>query len=160
MDVFRRAPPRGGCGRRAAVDFVVCFGWGGFFRVFFLDFFFFERTRPAASMRPQIPSQPKRRRLAVCCSQRNGCSGVDFVYIKRGQVTELDKGSEMTDTSDISRSSSIDIDGDFLCRIVVECSGDPKPSQRLTQTNNIALLCASAELCHTSSEFGWTVFGR
>ena len=30
-----------GRGRRAAVDFVVCFGWGGFFsRVFFFDFFF------------------------------------------------------------------------------------------------------------------------
>ena len=36
-------------GRRAAVDFVVCFGWGEFFRGFF---FFFERTRPAESMRP------------------------------------------------------------------------------------------------------------
>ena len=45
--------PRVGRGRQAAVDFVVCFGWGGFFfRVFFFPFFFFERTRPAASMRP------------------------------------------------------------------------------------------------------------
>ena len=36
---------------RAAVDFVVSFGWGGFFRVFFFSiFFFFELTRPAASM--------------------------------------------------------------------------------------------------------------
>ena len=51
-DVFRRAPSRGGRGRRAAVDFVVCFGWGGFFKVFFQFFFFLERTRPAASMRP------------------------------------------------------------------------------------------------------------
>ena len=46
-DVFRSTPSRNGHGRRAAVDFVVCFGWGGFFRVFF-----FKRTRPAASMRP------------------------------------------------------------------------------------------------------------
>ena len=29
----------------------MCFGWGGFFRVF-LRLFFFERPRPAASMRP------------------------------------------------------------------------------------------------------------
>ena len=29
-----------GRGRRAAVDFVVCFGCGGFFRVFFFDFSF------------------------------------------------------------------------------------------------------------------------
>ena len=51
-DVFRRTPSRGVRGRRAAVDFVVCFGRGEFFRVFFFDFFFFERTRPAANMRP------------------------------------------------------------------------------------------------------------
>ena len=39
-DVFHRTPPRVGRGRRAAVDFVVCFGCGGFFRVSFLfDFF-------------------------------------------------------------------------------------------------------------------------
>ena len=50
--LFHRTPSRGGRGRGVAVDFVVCFGWGGFFRVFFFDFFFFERTRPAASMRP------------------------------------------------------------------------------------------------------------
>ena len=30
-DMFRRVPSRGGRGPRAAVDFVVCFGWGGFF---------------------------------------------------------------------------------------------------------------------------------
>ena len=50
-DVFRRAPSRGGRGRRAAVDSVVCFGWGGFFCLdFFSICFFFKRTRPAASM--------------------------------------------------------------------------------------------------------------
>ena len=31
---------------REAVDFVVRFGWGGFFRVFCSFFFPFERTRP------------------------------------------------------------------------------------------------------------------
>ena len=51
-DVFRRAPSRGGRGRRAAVDIVVCFGRGGFFSVFFSVLFFFERTRPTTSMRP------------------------------------------------------------------------------------------------------------
>ena len=29
--MFRRAPSRGGRGGGAAVDFVTCFGWGGFF---------------------------------------------------------------------------------------------------------------------------------
>ena len=37
--VFRCLPSRGGPGCRAAVDIVVCFGWGGFFRVFFPFFF-------------------------------------------------------------------------------------------------------------------------
>ena len=39
-DVFPRMPSQVGRGRRAAADFVVCFGWGGFFPVFFLFFFF------------------------------------------------------------------------------------------------------------------------
>ena len=34
-DVFRRAPSRVGRGGRAAVDFVVCFGLGGFLSDFF-----------------------------------------------------------------------------------------------------------------------------
>ena len=46
-DVFRRAPSRGGRGRRVAVDVVVCFGRGGFFRVFNF-FFFFLRTHTAS----------------------------------------------------------------------------------------------------------------
>ena len=33
-DVVFRALSRGGCGRWADVGFVVCFWWGGFFRVF------------------------------------------------------------------------------------------------------------------------------
>ena len=41
---FRRTPSRGGGGRRAAVDFVVCFGWADFFR-FFLRFFSFVFLR-------------------------------------------------------------------------------------------------------------------
>ena len=34
---FHRGLSRGGRGRRAAVDFVVCFGWGEFFLDFFLS---------------------------------------------------------------------------------------------------------------------------
>ena len=34
-------------GHRAAVDFVVCFGWDGFFRFFCFDFFRFLRTHTA-----------------------------------------------------------------------------------------------------------------
>ena len=49
-DVFRRTPSRDGCGYRVAVDFVVSLGSAGFWEVF--SFFFFERTRPAASMGP------------------------------------------------------------------------------------------------------------
>ena len=49
-DVFRRTPPRGGRGRRS------CCGFRGVFWVrrdfVFFRFFFFERARPAASMRP------------------------------------------------------------------------------------------------------------
>ena len=57
-DVFPHMPSRVGRGRRAAVDFVACFRWGGIFSFFFffLLFFFFERTRPTASMRPPLAS--------------------------------------------------------------------------------------------------------
>ena len=52
-----RAPSRGGRGHRAAATFVVCSEWGGFFHVFFFRLlFFFERTRPTASMRPPLAS--------------------------------------------------------------------------------------------------------
>ena len=52
-DVFPRMRPRVGRGRRAAVNIVVCFRWGGFFCpcCFFHVFFFFVSTGPAASMR-------------------------------------------------------------------------------------------------------------
>ena len=50
--MLRRTPSRVGRGRRAVVDFVVCFGCGEFFRgVGESLFFFFQHTRPAASMR-------------------------------------------------------------------------------------------------------------
>ena len=45
-DVFHRAPSRGGRGRRVAVDFVVCFGWGVLFQ-FFFQYIFFLRTHTA-----------------------------------------------------------------------------------------------------------------
>ena len=43
-DVFRRMPSRGGRGRWAAVDFLVCFGWGGISFFVFFRYFFFERN--------------------------------------------------------------------------------------------------------------------
>ena len=43
-DVFRRMPSRIGRGRRAAVDFVVCFGGADFFPCFFFVFFFKQKT--------------------------------------------------------------------------------------------------------------------
>ena len=49
-DVFNCTPSRGGRGRRAAVDFVVCFGCGEI--LFFFRVVFFERTRPDASVKP------------------------------------------------------------------------------------------------------------
>ena len=44
--MFRRAPSRGGRGRWAAVDIVVCLGRGDFFHVFYFDFVFL-RTHTA-----------------------------------------------------------------------------------------------------------------
>ena len=41
-DVVFRALSRGGRGRRVAVDFVVCFGWGELFLDFFFSIFFFS----------------------------------------------------------------------------------------------------------------------
>ena len=58
-DVFRRTPCRGGHGRRAAFDFLVCLGFSGI-SCFFLVFFF-ERSRPPASMR-----QPCLIHLSTC----------------------------------------------------------------------------------------------
>ena len=47
-----RAPPGDGRGRLVVVDFVLCFGSGEYFSVFFSFFYLLERTRPAASTRP------------------------------------------------------------------------------------------------------------
>ena len=67
--VVFRAPSQGGRGRRAAVDFVVCFGWGDFFLGFlFSIFLFFERIQPAASMRP-----PCLIYLSTSTGVRTGC---------------------------------------------------------------------------------------
>ena len=50
--MFRRKPSRGGRGRRAAADFVVCIGCGTISSFFFVSVFFpLERTRTAASMK-------------------------------------------------------------------------------------------------------------
>ena len=46
-DVFCRAPSRVGRSRREAVDFVLCFGWGRYFRFFRFYFFVFLRTHTA-----------------------------------------------------------------------------------------------------------------
>ena len=58
-DVFSRVPSRVGRGSRAAVDFVVYFGWGGFFRDFF---FLFLRTHTAfcnyEATLPHLQSSP------------------------------------------------------------------------------------------------------
>ena len=68
-DVFPRMRPRVGRGRQAAVDFVVCFGCGGFFRFFLKEFlFYFERTQPAASMRPAFLVY-----LSTSTGVRTGC---------------------------------------------------------------------------------------
>ena len=55
-DVFRRTPSRGGRGRRVAVNYsVVCFFSVRWDFVFFsVRVLFFERTRPAACMRPPL----------------------------------------------------------------------------------------------------------
>ena len=42
--VFRLVPSRGGRGRQAAVDFVVCFGWDGTFSFFFSRFLLFSNA--------------------------------------------------------------------------------------------------------------------
>ena len=75
-DVFRRAPSRGGRGCRAAVDFVVCFGCGRNFLCYFFSIFFFERTLPAASMRP-----PCLIYLSTSTGVRTGCPYLSSLYV-------------------------------------------------------------------------------
>ena len=57
-DVFRPVPSRGGRGRRVAVDFVVCFGWGGFFRVFFFDVCFLRTHTACCKYEAALPHLP------------------------------------------------------------------------------------------------------
>ena len=56
-----RAPSRGGRGRRADVDLVVCFGYGGVFRAFHefaLSNSFVDPEQPAYTRRRRSDSQP------------------------------------------------------------------------------------------------------
>ena len=55
-DVFRRAPSRGGRGRRVAVDSVVCFGWGFCFRVFLFRFIFSSDAHGLLQVRGHLAS--------------------------------------------------------------------------------------------------------
>ena len=72
-DVFRRAPSRVGRGRRAAVDFVVWLGWGGFFSLLFFVFFSLN-----AHGLLQV-----RGRLALCSSTgvRTGCHYLVSLFV-------------------------------------------------------------------------------
>ena len=57
-DVFRRAPSRGDRGRLAAVDFVLCFGWGGFFRNFSSILYFFRTHMACCKYEAALPHLP------------------------------------------------------------------------------------------------------
>ena len=57
-DVFRRAPSRGGRGRQAAVDFVVCFGWDGTFSFFFSRSFFLGTHTACCKDENALPHLP------------------------------------------------------------------------------------------------------
>ena len=73
--MFRRTPSRGGRGFRAAVDFVVCFECGGI-SLFFFRFLYFERTRPAASMRLPLASFTS----LLVITQDRGSEATEFVF--------------------------------------------------------------------------------
>ena len=51
-DVFRRTPSRGGRGRRAAVNFVVCFGCGG---ISLFSLFFFRTHTACCKYEATLP---------------------------------------------------------------------------------------------------------
>ena len=73
-DVFRRTPSRGGRGRRATVDFVVCFECGGFSFILFFRFLYVERMRLAASMRLPCLIDLSTSNEAVCCLKGKNAS--------------------------------------------------------------------------------------
>ena len=54
-EVFRRTPYRGGRGRRAVVDFVVCFGCGG---ISFFSFFFVGTHTTCCKYEAALPHLP------------------------------------------------------------------------------------------------------
>ena len=54
-DVSRRAPSRGGRGRRSAVGIVVCFGRGGFFSVLFFAIFFLRTYTAYSKYEANLP---------------------------------------------------------------------------------------------------------
>ena len=89
-EVGFRAPSRGGRGRRAAVGFAVCFGWGGFFRSFhefaFSNSYIQSSQRqvgewaPTASQsahREHALTYPHQVYRLVCSHLRNLASAVD-----------------------------------------------------------------------------------
>ena len=57
LDVFRRPPFRGDRDRRAAVDFVVCFGCGGI-SCFFFSFFFLRTHTACCKYEGGLPHLP------------------------------------------------------------------------------------------------------
>ena len=75
-DVFRRAPSRGGRGRRVAVDSVVCFGWGFCFRVFLFRFIFSSDAHGLLQVLSLIHISEPTRRYAIsyavfCLKKKN-----------------------------------------------------------------------------------------
>ena len=89
-DVFHHIPSRGGRGRPAAAAFVVCFQWGGFFRVFhefaFSNLYTQSSQRrlgegdPTASQsvhRELVPTYPHQMYRLLCSHLRNMASSVD-----------------------------------------------------------------------------------
>ena len=57
-DVFHSMSCRVGRGRQAAVDFMLCFGWGGIFRVFFFDLFCVRTHTACCKYEVTLPHLP------------------------------------------------------------------------------------------------------
>ena len=101
-DVFPRAPSRCGRGRWAAVDFVVCFVWGGIFLVLQVTTFSNSYTQssqrrlgegvPTASKSARIelaPTYPHQVYRLVCSHLRNLASAVDQYNCSRSRPASL-----------------------------------------------------------------------